>query len=380
MNIEETLAELVRIDSVSARSNLEIINFLAARCEKMGLCARLFTYRDERGVKKFNLVAVAPRATTETEEIALALVGHTDTVPFDEAWTEATTLTEAHGKLYGRGACDTKGFIAAALTAVESFDLARLRRPLALVFTADEEVGCIGAKHLADAGAFRARYSVVGEPTSLQPMRAGKGYCLAEITVRGREGHSAYPALGASAIMRAAHLITRIERVAEHLKDAPNAAFEPPHTTINVGVIHGGTAKNIIAGECRFTLEWRPVAGQGANHALDLIRREAEAMRADDNDFVYEINVLRLDDGMETSADSRLVRALEEATGKSAGSVAFGTEAPQMTALGAEAVVFGPGNIREAHRTGEFVPVAELRECATVLARMIELFCAGEYL
>src|SRR5947209_14947382 len=180
------------------------------------------------------------------------------------------------------------------------FDLAQLKRPLALVCTADEEIGCLGAKRLADARAFTARYSIVGEPTSLQPMRAGKGYFLAEITVGGREGHRAYPALGASAIFRAARLIARIEAVAEQLKAEQRAAFDPPYTTINVGLIDGGTAKNIIAGACRFTLEWRPVPGQAATRAVDLIKGEVENLRAQDAEFDCRIDVIRLDEASET--------------------------------------------------------------------------------
>jgi acetylornithine deacetylase len=172
MTVESILAELVHMDSRSSRSNLEVINYAAARAEKAGMCARLFPYTDESGVKKFQLVAVAPKDTPDGGDVELALVGHTDTVPFDAAWTDALVLAERDGKLYGRGACDTKGFIAAALTAIEAVDLRGLARPLALVLTADEEVGCLGAKLLAEARTFRARHAVVGEPTSLQPMRA----------------------------------------------------------------------------------------------------------------------------------------------------------------------------------------------------------------
>src|SRR5207245_578440 len=179
--------------------------------------------------------------------------GHTDTVPYDAAWTDALRLTERDGKFFGRGACDTKAFIAEALTAIQTIDLATLKKPLALIFTADEEIGCLGAKRLAESKPLRARFAIVGEPTALQPMRAGKGYCLAEITVRGREAHSAYPQLGASAIFRAARLIERIERVSEELKSDQRAGFDPPYTTLNVGLVNGGTAKNVVAGECRFT-------------------------------------------------------------------------------------------------------------------------------
>ncbi|HEX8920066.1 MAG TPA: acetylornithine deacetylase [Pyrinomonadaceae bacterium] len=377
MTVEQTLAELVRIDSVSARSNAEIINLLATRAQTLGFRVKTFPYTDERGVEKVNMVAVAGdcSSTLEKIEVELALVGHTDTVPFDPAWADALRLTERDGKLYGRGACDTKGFIAAAITALEGADLRKLRRPLALVFTADEEVGCLGAKQLADTHALRARYSIVGEPTSLQPMRAGKGYCLAEVTVRGREGHSAYPALGASAIFRAARLINRIEKIAEELKSDTLQQFEPPFTTVNVGLIRGGTAKNIIAGECRFTLEWRPLPGQAASHLLDLINAAIADEREREADFACSIEVIRLDQGMETAEDSALVRFLEEATGRDAGTISFGTEAPQMAEMGAEAVVLGPGNIRVAHRTEEFVPLEDLRECVQVLSRAIEHFC-----
>ncbi len=373
MRVEETLAELVAIDSTSARSNVAIINFAAARCEAAGLRTRVLSYADERNVEKFQLLAFAPN---ETDEVELALVGHTDTVPFDPAWAEALTLTEREGRLYGRGACDTKAFIAAALAAIEETPVSALARPLALVLTADEEVGCLGAKRLAEVKPFRARHAVVGEPTSLQPMRAGKGYCLAEVTLRGREAHSAYPHLGASAITRAARLITRVERVAEELKRDAHASFDPPYTTVNVGLIEGGTAKNVIAGECRFTLEWRPVPGQRPGLVAELVRREVEDLRREDADFDCDLRVTRLDGGMETAGDAPLVRALEEATARAAGTISFGTEAPQLAELGAAAVVFGPGDIRVAHRTGEFVPVSELNEAVLILRRVIERFCA----
>jgi acetylornithine deacetylase len=379
MNVEEILAGLVGIDSTSSRSNVEIVTHLAGRVEALGFCARLYPYTDERGVKKLQLVAVYPKSFEDGGEVELALVGHTDTVPFDPAWAEALALAGRDGRLYGRGACDTKGFIAAALAALEGLDVGRLARPLALVFTADEEVGCLGAKRLAEARPFRARHAVVGEPTSLRPMRAGKGYCLAEVTVRGREGHSAYPHLGASAITRAARLITRIESVAEELKLDAHEAFDPPHTTLNVGLISGGTAKNVIAGECRFTLEWRPVPGQRPELVSEMVRREVAALRADDEGFECEVAVVRLDGGAETRADAPLVVALEELTGHEAGTISFGTEAPQLAELGADAVVFGPGDIRVAHRTGEFVPADELRECARILRRTVERFCGGEH-
>ena len=160
MSIEETLTKLVAINSVSGNSNREIIEYLSARVEKMGMRARLLPYNDERGIEKVNMIAVAGTDSFETE-VELALVGHTDTVPFDAAWTEALKLTPREGRLYGRGACDTKAYIAAALTVAEGVDLKSLRRPLALIFTADEEVGCMGAKKLEEARAVAKDETIV---------------------------------------------------------------------------------------------------------------------------------------------------------------------------------------------------------------------------
>ncbi|HXT61458.1 MAG TPA: acetylornithine deacetylase [Pyrinomonadaceae bacterium] len=382
MTVEDTLAELIAIDSVSAHSNSAIVSYLAGRCERLGFQTQQFPHIDEKGVQKINLVALTSACDsskqTQTEVCAteLALVGHTDTVPYDPNWSEALALTERDGKLFGRGACDTKAFIAAALTAIDSLDLAKLTKPLALVFTSDEEIGCLGAKRLAEANSFTAQYAIVGEPTSLQPMRAGKGYCLAQVTLRGREAHSAYPQLGASAIFHAARLIERIESIAEKIKTYEHKDFDPPYTTLNVGLINGGSAKNIVPGECRFTLEWRTIPGQDSNHVLNLLSQAADDLQKQDADFICEIDAPRADDSFETPDNSRLVHFLEDASGKSSGTVAFGTEAPSMIKLGAEAVVFGPGDIRVAHRTGEFVPVDQLNQCVKILRTAIEKFCA----
>ena len=368
-NIKQILSELVRIDSVSSRSNVEIIEYLEGRCDALNLLTRRFPYVDEHGVEKINLIAL----TAETDEVELALVGHTDTVPYDPHWAEATNLTERDGKLYGRGSCDTKGFIAAALTAVEDV---KITKPLALIFTADEEIGLRGAKQLAQAKPLRVRYSIVGEPTSLKPIRAGKGYSLAEAIVKGREAHSAYPALGASAVFRAARLINRLESIAEQLKQDQYDAFDPPFTTLNIGLINGGSAKNVLAGECRFTLEWRPIPIQPSEHVLELFKKAIEAEQQIDPGFECEVDANRQDTGFETSPDSPLIKLLENASGIKSGTVAFGTEAAQMMALGSEPVVIGPGDIREAHRTGEFVPVDELERCAEVLRQSIVQLCS----
>jgi acetylornithine deacetylase len=375
MTAQETLAQLVAINSVSQNSNAPIVEYLQQRCERVGFTTRRFSYVDELGIEKINLVALVGAAFEDNVKAELALVGHSDTVPYDPNWTDATTLTEREGKLYARGACDTKGFIAAALTAVENINLTSLRGPLALIFTADEEIGLLGAKHLAQIKPLSVRYSIVGEPTSLQPIRAGKGYSLATVIVKGREAHSAYPALGASAILRAARLITRLEAIGEQLKTDQHPGFDPAFTTFNVGLISGGTAKNVMAGSCKFTLEWRPIPTQDPKLVLDLLDRAIESEKESDPNFECEVDCGRNDSGFETATDCELVTFLEAATGKRAGSVAFGTEGAQMKALGSDAVILGPGDIREAHRTGEFVPVEELNRCVDILQQAIQNFC-----
>jgi acetylornithine deacetylase len=375
MTVQETLAQLVAMDSVSSRSNVEIVDYLAHRCEALGFEVKHFPYTDNNGVEKQNLIALAGASFSGATGVELALVGHTDTVPYDPAWDDALKLTERDGKLFGRGACDTKAFIAAALTAASSVNLDQLKRPLGLIFTADEEIGLVGAKRLATDQAISARYAIVGEPTSLRPMRAGKGYCVAEIFIKGREGHSAYPALGTSAVFGAARLVTRIEAIAEQLRSDEHAAFDPPCTTLNVGLIRGGTAKNVIPGECRMTLEWRPIPGQQPSRVLDLLYSVIEEEKQRDAAFTCEVDAARADEGFETSADSRLVQLLQDLSGYNAGTVAFGTEAAQMNELGAEAVVLGPGNIRVAHQTGEFVPIEELSRCVEILNESIQRLC-----
>ena len=194
--------------------------------------------------------------------------------------------------------------------------------------------------------------------------------------MKGREAHSAYPSLGASAIFRAAHLLNHLAESAQQLSAAVHDEFDPPYTTLNVGVITGGTAKNVVPGECRFTLEWRPIPGQESDQVLKLLEAAIEREQEIDPDFTVEVKPIRSDHGFETPAESRLVQMLEQETGRKAGTVAFGTEAAQLIRLGAEAVVLGPGDIRVAHRTGEYVPLEQLIRCSEILQSTILALCA----
>ena len=370
--LESTLRELVAIDSTSALTNTPIIGVLEERLSALGFRCERHRYVDGAGVEKVNLLATRGEGRPE-----LALVGHSDCVPYDEAWKEALTLTLREDKLYGRGAADTKGFIACALVALGRVTLDTLTKPLMVLFTADEEVGCVGAKRLVDAGVGRARYAIVGEPTQLRPIRANKGYCLAEVEVRGREGHSAYPDVGTNAIFHAARFLRRLEDATLNvLRAERDPAFEPPYTTVNVGTITGGKAKNVIPGLCRFVVEWRPLPNEPVERVSDLLRAIVTDLHREDPQVEVRVKVTRADRGVDTPANSEVVRFLVTESGHAPETVPFGTEAPQLTALGAEAVVFGPGDIRVAHRTGEFVPVSDLEHCQAVLERAILRFCA----
>lgn len=362
--VERILSDLVAIPSVSSLSNVPVINYAVSFLKSDAWEIRRYPYTDRAGTAKLNVVAMAPRA----RRAELALVCHTDTVPFDPEWSNAVDPVALSGKLYGRGSCDVKGYLACALAAIEKIDLRRLKRPLALVLTADEEIGCVGAKFLARKKAVRARYTIVGEPTGLHPVRAGKGYGLAEIIVRGKEGHSAYPERGRSAIFDAAHIVTRLERVAKKLASRKNRDFDPAYTTLNVGLIQGGSAKNIVAGECRITVEWRPVPGQSPTWAADLIR---EALGG----FDAALEVKRVDPAFEPSPTRDLANLMQSITGNAATTVSFGTEAAHLDTGGEETIVFGPGDMTVAHKSGEFVKIADLRKCAAYLQTAIERIC-----
>ncbi|BDG09088.1 acetylornithine deacetylase [Anaeromyxobacter paludicola] len=369
MDLVPLLRALVGIDSTSARSNLPVLDLLEGEVRRLGFETRRATWRDAAGVEKGNLVC---RRGPDGEG-GLALVGHTDCVPFDPEWADALACAERDGVLYGRGTADTKGFVAAAVAA--SARASARARPLTLLFTADEEVGCLGAKQLLAEGRVRPAQAIVGEPTRLVPMRAHKGYCAVEVRVSGQEGHSAYPDVGASAIHAAGRLLAEVEAIGDELARERDPAFAPPFTTWNVGVIRGGKARNIIAGDCAFTYEWRPLPGQDPRRALALLEAAARRVEAERAGIAIAIEPLRTDAAAVTAPDAGIVRFLEAESGRTSETIPFGTELPELAALGAEGCVFGPGDIRVAHRTGECVARAELERAAAILERAIERFC-----
>ena len=370
------LDALIRIPSVSAQTNRPVIEFVEGVLRGHSWNFRELPYHDASGTEKVNLLATPPWQKAEEFSVDLAFVCHTDTVPYSAEWSAAVSPKVVGGSMHGCGACDVKGFLACLIAALLNTPEDRFASTVALVLTAEEEIGCVGSRHLLEAGRLQPRHVVVGEPTSLLPARAGKGYGLAEIRVFGKEAHSAHPAQGVSAIYRAAKLIGKIEQYSTSLQEAPiqevARIFDPPYTTFNVGTIEGGTAKNIVPGECRFLLEWRPLPGDALGEIPGIVQRLVAELQLKDPDFRYEVKVLREQPGFETAAGSPLVRRWTEISGREAIGVPFGTEAPLMSRLADDTIVLGPGDMRTAHSPRECVPLAELDLCVAYLTALIE--------
>ncbi len=373
-SISALLQALVRIPSVSALSNRPLIDFAATTLRGLGWHICELPYRDPSGIEKVNLLAVPPWQLADSINVDLAFVCHTDTVPYDAAWPQAVQPIEQNGVIAGCGACDVKGFLACLLAMAGSLTQSECASSIVLALTADEEIGCIGAAHLLAAGRLRARNIVVGEPTSLHPARAGKGYCLAQVHITGRAAHSAHPADGVSAIFAAARMIAALERYADFLRQNASgtwAIFNPPCTTVNVGTIQGGTAKNVIPAECSFLLEWRPVPSE-ENVVLEKARAIAAEIQHEMPELSIAITPLRQQAGFATAADAPLVRRWQALSGRGPVAVSFGTEAPLMATLGANVIVAGPGDMHTAHSSRERVPVKELEECVRLLRELVE--------
>jgi acetylornithine deacetylase len=370
--VVEILSELIRIPSHSAVSNRPVVEYATGVLENAGWSTRALPYLDPAGVEKVNLIAAPPGQNAADRDVNLVFMCHTDTVPFAAEWKDALEPVLKGGNLYGCGACDVKGFLGCLLAAIGQNDSSQLPDGLRLVLSADEEIGCVGASRLVADGVVRPRRMVIGEPTSMHPARAGKGYCLAEVTVLGKEAHSAHPQQGVSAIYNAARLVTAIEEFAGQLAFRKHSFFDPGFTTVNIGMIEGGTAKNIIPGLCRFQLEWRPIPGESAHGVVDSVGEIVSRLHLIDTAFRAEVKPLRQQAGFETSADAALVRSIETLTGRPAISIPFGSEASIFAPIAEEVVVFGPGDMRTAHSSRECVPVAELKEAVVCLSSLMK--------
>jgi acetylornithine deacetylase len=374
----ELLEQLVAFDTTSRNSNLELIGFIRDYLDGLGVPYRIST--DAAG-QKANLHAIIG----PPQPGGLALSGHVDTVPVDgQAWTgDPFTLRRRDGKLFARGSCDMKGFVAACLAAVPDFQARPLIRPLHLFISYDEEVGCGGAKRLiqdlADSG-LRPDLCVVGEPSGMKPILAHKGKVNVNVTVRGLTGHSSEPAKGVNAVQAAGEAIAWVAREARRLAaEGPfEDGFEPPHTTIHVGTVEGGTILNIIPERAAFTMEWRPIPGDSPYRHLERMRAWiAEtiepAMKAVHPacGFTYEI-ALEMP-GMALPPDHALATVVKQVAGSnSAGKVAYGTEGGFFENAGIPTIICGPGDIAQAHQPDEWIAESELATCDGFIRRLVD--------
>jgi len=368
----EHLLELIRIPSVSSMSNRGVVEYASEVFRKARWNAVTMRHVDADGVEKLNLIAAPPEQDANQSATGLAFLCHTDTVPYSADWAGALNPFVADGVLYGCGACDVKGFLACLLTAVEETSAIPHGPGLRVVLTADEEIGCLGAHRLLASGLIRPRRLVIGEPTSLHPSRAGKGYCLAEVTIFGVEAHSAHPQRGRSAIYGAARMIREIEILARQLAEIRNEFFSPAFTTMNIGTIQGGTAKNIVPAQCRFLVEWRPIPGDAAEPVPQAIARIGQRMVESDPGFRFELNILRQQTGFETPPAAGLVRLMENLSGRPSISIPFGSEASVFATVAEEIVVFGPGDMRTAHSPRECVSASQLQEAVVCIGRLMQ--------
>jgi acetylornithine deacetylase len=370
------IKRLVAFDTTSRNSNLELIDFVRNHLESEGIETILVP--DETG-KKANLYAtVGPE-----DKPGIALSGHTDVVPVDgQDWSsDPWNLIERDGRIYGRGACDMKGFLGCVLSAVPQFRRTRLETPLHLLFSFDEEVGCIGVRRalkvIADLP-IRPRGCIIGEPTSMQVAIAHKGKKSVRAHVHGKECHSSLAPQGVNAVEYAAEAIAFLKQMGRRFAaEGPfDRDYDVPHTTVHTGVIQGGTALNIVPKDCHFDFEFRhlPVQDPEKLYAEFMAFVEGELLPqmrkvAPETGFGFE--PLSTLPGLDTSEDAEittLAKGLTLANGTT--KIAFGTEGGLIQNIDIPTVVCGPGSIEQAHKPDEFCPIDQIAQCDAFIERL----------
>lgn len=375
--LREMLHGIIAAPSVSSvspefdMSNHEAASRIAGWLEAIGCAVEMQEIPGFPG--KFNVIG-----TLGSGPGGLVLAGHMDTVPFNEdRWSsDPFSLTERNGQLYGLGICDMKGFIPLAIEAAARYADSELAQPLIILATADEESSMSGGRALVAAGRPKARYAVIGEPTSLRPVHMHKGILMEAIRVVGRAGHSSDPALGSNALEGMHRIIAGLLDYRDELQHRHhNPHFAVPVPTLNLGHIKGGDNPNRICPDCELHLDLRTLPGM----EVETVRAELHSrMRTALADRDYALEFHSLFEGvnpLETSANSAIVRAAERLTGHSTEAVAFSTEAPFLQALGMQTVVLGPGDIRVAHQPDESLPLATLNPTLEILDQFIREFC-----
>jgi acetylornithine deacetylase len=377
MNSVQILDQLVGFATVSRDSNLGLIEFVRQFLATRGVESKLYMDRDGR---KANLYAnIGP-----TDRGGVLLSGHTDVVPTDgQHWAASPfRLQERGGRLFARGAADMKGFLACALRAADRATARPLWLPLQLAFSYDEEVGCLGVRSLIDDmadWAHRPRFCIVGEPTLLRTAVGHKGKTALKAICHGRAAHSAAPAHGINAIHMASDLIARIRSRQSGIEHSGpfDPAYDVPYSTLHVGVVHGGSALNIVPARCELELEIRNLPQDDPAALVAALRADAlavaQAMHGDadtriDLDIMYEYP------GLETAVDAEVVELAAALTGnRERIKVAFGSEGGLFSdRLGIPTVVCGPGSIDQAHKPDEFVAIDQLQRCDAMMDALLD--------
>lgn len=357
----DILRTLIAFDSVSANPNRPTIDWIAQYLDDHGVAATVLPADDGR---KANLYAtIGPQ-----DEGGIVWSGHTDVVPVTgQSWSsDPFELTERAGRFYGRGTADMKGFVALALSLVPDLVSRDLKVPIHLAFSYDEEVGCRGVPEMIDHvvdNLPRPRLAIIGEPTSMKPINGHKGILAFRTTVTGKDAHSSQTQLGASAVRTAAEIVDFLYRMGDDLKQKarPGNGFVPPETTINVGMIDGGTALNIIAAKCTFTWDVRATPYDDTDAILhqvwDFIDNTAlPRLRAQADGTSIETEQLADAPALRPDPEGEAEQLIRQITGANeAGKVAFGTEAGLFQRADIPAVVIGPGDIAQAHQPDEFI-------------------------
>ncbi|SFQ50012.1 acetylornithine deacetylase [Roseivivax halotolerans] len=370
---ETILADLIAHPTVSSEPNRALIDHMANILDDAG--AKVDVYADPTGAKANLFATLGPERSG-----GVVLSGHSDVVPVtDQNWTtDPFRMSAWDDALYGRGACDMKGFIAASLAMAREFSHKTLKRPVHFCFTHDEEVGCLGAQALVPELAereIRPAIAIVGEPTEMRIIEGHKGCCEYTATFTGLEGHGSAPDRGVNAVSYAVLYVTRLLLLADQLRGrAPETSkFDPPWTTINIGRLAGGHAHNVIPGWAEVQWEMRPVQGSDAAFVKDDIRAYVErdllpAMREVHPDADIVTEVIGEVAGLEPMSENAARDLMAELTGATkAELVPFGTEAGLFQEIGMSVVVCGPGSIAQAHKPDEFVTREQLSQCIDML-------------
>ncbi len=373
----EVLEALVGFDTTSRNSNLALVEWVEVYLDRFGVAHERVP--DKTGGKANVWATVGPSGVPGT-----ILSGHTDVVPVEgQSWSnDPFRLTERNGRLYGRGATDMKGFDACCLAAVPDMVAAPLTRPIHLALSYDEEVGCIGVRGMIarlERAKVKPAACFVGEPTEMRVVIGHKGKRSFRVTVHGKTCHSSLAPHGVNAVEYAARLIVKIRDISSRLarSGARDSLYDVPHTTAHTGVVHGGTALNIVPDACISEFEFRPLAADDLESLVDEVMAHARErlepeMRAVDPAARIVFEEISEFPGLETPASRDVVGLAKRLAGRNEhGKVAYGTEAGLFALAGIPTVVIGPGSIDQAHKADEYIAVSQLEACSAFLDRLI---------